>query len=66
MSALARAYAVVRSKAVLRAKSMRVRLHDVFALAEPRQLKQSRRLARPADAQRETILVVDDEAGIRT
>ena len=68
-AALARAYAVVREWGGELGFESEAPQGSVFTmylpLAEP-ESEPNAGAARPADAQRETILVVDDEAGIRT
>jgi CheY-like chemotaxis protein len=68
-AALARAYAVVREWGGELGFESEAPRGSIFAmylpLAEP-EAEPKTAPARPADAQRETILVVDDEAGIRT
>jgi len=67
-AALARAYAVVREwggELSFESEAPRGSIFTMYLpLAEPE--AESITAARPADAQRETILVVDDEAGIRS
>ncbi len=72
-AALARAYVVVREwggELGFESEAPRGSVFTMYLpLAEPeaeRETEPAAAVARPADAQRETILVVDDEAGIRS
>lgn len=69
-AALARAYAAVREwggELGFESEAPRGSVFTMYLpLAEPEAEPKTAAAARPADAQRETILVVDDEAGIRS